>query len=41
MIDINKVVLSDKVTCNNGKESCYIVVHQVDGALNTTDYQDA
>ena len=33
MIDINKVVLSDKVTCNNGKDCCYIVVHQVGGAL--------
>ena len=33
MIDINKVVLSDKVTCNNGKDCCYIVVHQVGRAL--------
>ena len=33
MIDINKVVLSDKVTCNNGKDCYYIVVHQVGGAL--------
>ena len=24
-IDINKVVVSDKVPCNNGKDCCYIV----------------
>ena len=24
-MDVNKVVVSDKVSCNNGKECCYIV----------------
>ena len=33
MIDINKVVVSDKVPCNNGKDCRYIVGYQVDGAL--------
>ena len=33
MIDINKVVVSDKVSCNNGKDCRYIVGYQVDGAL--------
>ena len=33
MIDINKVVVSDKVPCNNGKVCRYIVDYQVDGAL--------
>ena len=32
-IDINKVVVSDKVPCSNGKECRYIVGYQVDGAL--------
>ena len=32
-ININKVVLSDKVACNNGKDCRYIVGYQVDGAL--------
>ena len=32
-IDINKVVVSDKVPCNNGKDCCYIVGYQVDEAL--------
>ena len=32
-IDVNKVVLSDKVSCNNGKDYRYIVDYQVDGAL--------
>ena len=32
-IDINKVVVSDKVSCNNGKDCRYIVGYQVDGAL--------
>ena len=31
MIDVNKVVLSDKVSCNNGKDCRYIVGYQVDG----------
>ena len=33
MIDVNKVVTSDKVPCNNGKDCCYIVHYQVDGVL--------
>ena len=32
-IDVNKVVVSDKVTCNNRKDCRYIVGYQVDGAL--------
>ena len=32
-IDVNKVVISDKVPCNNGKDCRYIVGYQVDGAL--------
>ena len=31
MTDVNKVVLSDKVPCNNGKDWWYIVGYQVDG----------
>ena len=30
-IDVDKVVASDKVACNNGKDCCYIVGYQVDG----------
>ena len=33
MIDINKVVVSNKVPCNNGQDCRYIVGYQVDGAL--------
>ena len=33
MIDANKLVISDKVSCNNGKDCCYIVGYQVDGVL--------
>ena len=33
MIDISKVVVSDKVPCNNGQDCRYIVGYQVDGAL--------
>ena len=33
MIDVNKVVVSDKVPCSNGKDCCYIVGYQVAGAL--------
>ena len=29
-IDVNMVVISDKVSCNNGKDYCYIVGYQVD-----------
>ena len=32
-IDINRVVISDKVLCNNGKDCCYIVGYQIHGAL--------
>ena len=32
-IDLNKVVVSDKVPCNNGKDCRYIVGYQVDEAL--------
>ena len=32
-IDLNKVAVSDKVPCNNGKDGRYIVGYQVDGAL--------
>ena len=32
-IDVNRVVISDKVPCNNGKDCCYIVGYQVDGGL--------
>ena len=33
MIDANKLVISDKVSCNNGKDRRYIVGYQVDGVL--------
>ena len=33
MIDVNKLVISDKVPCNNGKDYRYIVDYQVDGVL--------
>ena len=29
-MDVNKLVVSDKVPCNNGKDCRYIVGHQVD-----------
>ena len=29
-IDVNKLVISDKVPCNNGKDCHYIVGYQVD-----------
>ena len=32
-IDVNRVVISDKVPCNNGKDCRYIVGYQVDGGL--------
>ena len=32
-IDINKVVISNKVSCNNGKDCRYIEGYQVDGGL--------
>ena len=31
--DVKKVVVSDKVSCNNGKDRRYVVGYQVDGAL--------
>ena len=33
MIDINKVVVSDKVSCNNGKDCRFIVGYQVERGL--------
>ena len=32
-IHVNKLVISDKVSCNNGKDCRYIVVYEVDGVL--------
>ena len=32
-IDVTKVVVSDKGSCNNGKDCRYIVGYQIDGAL--------
>ena len=32
-ININKVVVSDKVSCSNGKDCRYIVGYQFDGGL--------
>ena len=32
-ISVNKVVVSDKVSCNNGNDWCYIVGYQVNEAL--------
>ena len=32
-IDVNKVVVSDKVSCNNGKDCRYIVGYQVNEVL--------
>ena len=29
-IDVNNVVLSDKISCNNGKDRLYIVDYQVE-----------
>ena len=31
--DVNKLVISDKVLCNNGKDCRYVVGYQADGAL--------
>ena len=41
MIVVNKLLVSDKVSCNNGKDCRYIVDYQVDGGTDTTVYQDA
>ena len=32
-IEVNKLAVSDKVSCNNGKDCRYIVGYHVDGAL--------
>ena len=32
-INVNKLVVSEKVPCNNGKDCCYIVGYQVDEVL--------
>ena len=32
-IDVNRVVVSDKVPCNNGRDCCYILGYQLDEAL--------
>ena len=32
-IDVNKVVVSDKVSWNNGKDCCYIAGYQADRAF--------
>ena len=32
-IDVNRLVISDKMACNNGKDCRYIVGYQVDGVL--------
>ena len=32
-VDVNKIVLSDKMSCNNGKDWQYIVGYQVDGII--------
>ena len=40
-IDADKVVVSDKASCNNGKDCRHIVGYQVDGGTDTTVYQDA
>ena len=32
-IDVKKLVVSDRVPCNNGKDDRYIVDYQVDGGL--------
>ena len=32
-MDVNKLVVSEMVPCNNGKDCCYVVGYQVDGGL--------
>ena len=39
-IDVNKMVVSDKVSCNNGKECRYIVGYRRDEPLIPLFYQD-
>ena len=31
-MDVNKLVISDKLPCNNGKDCRYVIGYQVDGA---------
>ena len=33
MIDVNKLVVSGKVPCNNGKDCCYIIGYQANETL--------
>ena len=40
-MDVNKLVISDNVPCNNVKDCRYVVDYQVDGGTGTTVYQDA
>ena len=40
-IDVNNVMVSDKVSCNIEKGCRYIVGYQVNEALYTVVYQDA
>ena len=40
-IDVNNVMVSDKVSCNNGKGCRYIIGYQVNEVLYTVVYQDA
>ena len=40
MIDVNKVVTSDKVSCNNGKDCRYIVGYHGRWGTSAIVYQD-
>ena len=40
-MNVNKLVISDKVPCSNVKDCGYFVGYQVDGGTGTTAYQDA
>ena len=39
-MDVNKLEISDKVSCNNGKDCRYVVVYKVDGSPAPNVYQD-
>ena len=39
-MDVNKLEISDKVSCNNGKDCRYVVVYEVDGSPAPNVYQD-
>ena len=39
-IDVNKLVISDKVPCNNGKDCRYIAGYQVDGGAGAVSQYD-